>query len=71
MRRSINKSLTCMERGQAMVDYIVVTGALAAALFLPVAPGQDDTQNGQPVWQYLASQFGVAYERFSYAISLP
>jgi hypothetical protein len=59
------------QRGQSMMEYVVVTAALAAALFLPVPEGQADNQNGKPVWQYLASSFEVGYERFSHAISLP
>lgn len=67
----IGKPLKIMQRGQSMIEYVVVTAALATALFLPVAPSQTDTQNGEPVWKFLANSFGVGYQRFSYAISLP
>jgi hypothetical protein len=54
-----------------MVEYVVITAAIAAALFAPVPSGQTDVQGGQPVWKYLSTSVGIWYERFSYAISLP
>lgn len=52
------------ESGQAMVEYVVVTLALALALGIGMA---DDSS---VVWQ-LAQALRVAYQRFSYALSLP
>ena len=50
--------------GQAMVEYLVVTGALVMALGISLA--DDDSV----LWQ-LASAFQEAYRRFSFAISIP
>ena len=52
------------ERGQSSVEYAVVCAALALALGVGMA---DDES---VLWQLLEA-FRTAYQKFSYAISLP
>ncbi|NEX61130.1 hypothetical protein [Noviherbaspirillum galbum] len=58
------------QRGQAMVEYAVVCAALALALLVPVADAfsADDPRTAADL---LLDAFRNAYQRFSYAISLP
>jgi len=59
------------QRGQSLMEYVVVCAALAVALFVPV-PG-DTGGGGTPrtAVQILLDGFHAAYDRFSYALSLP
>lgn len=50
--------------GQAMVEYLVVTGVLVVALGIGLV--DDDSV----LWKLIAA-FQTAYQNFSYSISLP
>lgn len=52
------------QRGQAMIEYVVVCAAVALVLGI----GMIDSKS--PLWQ-LIDAFQQAYRNFSYAISLP
>lgn len=58
------------QSGQSMMEYTVVCGALAFALFYPI---QDAGSPDEPktAVQIVLDGFRTAYQRFSYAISLP
>lgn len=51
-------------RGQAMVEYLLVSMVVAAAVFVIVSPDID-----LPVIWYFLDQLSVAMKRFLYAIS--
>jgi hypothetical protein len=53
-------------KGQAMVEYIVVSAALAFAIFVMVSPDV-----GLPLISYFLQQLGVAIQKFLYALSTP
>ncbi len=55
------------QRGQAMVEYLVVGVALAVALFVPV-PG---IQPAQTAGQMLASKIHDLYDNLTFFFSLP
>ena len=52
------------QRGQSSVEYVVVCGALALVLGIGMV---DDTS----VLRQLLQALGVAYQKFSHAMSLP
>ena len=58
------KPAVLRQYGQSSVEYLVVCGALALALGIGMV---DDTS----VLHELLAAFRTAYERFSYALSLP
>lgn len=64
------KPIRCAERGQSTLDYLVACAALAFILFVPL---RDSASPDQPrtAFQIVLHQFKVAYDRVSYAISLP
>ena len=53
------------QRGQSMVEYAVIAGVLAAALFVPL-PGQQDAAGA-----FLAGKIRDFYDALTYFISLP
>ncbi|HJV73498.1 MAG TPA: hypothetical protein VJ654_04700 [Noviherbaspirillum sp.] len=53
-----------MQRGQSSIEYTIVCAALALALGVGII---DDTS----VLHQLIDAFQTAYQRFSYALSLP
>jgi hypothetical protein len=57
-------------RGQSQVEYVLVCAALALALLVPV---RDTASPDQPrsALGILIQGFRTAYEKFSYATSLP
>lgn len=56
--------------GQAMLEYVVVCAALAFALFYPISDAVSPDQSRTTV-QILLGGFQTAYQKFSYALSLP
>jgi len=69
----MNPNRPARQRGQSLMEYVVVCAALALALFVPL-PGLGDTGGaGAPrtAVQILLDGFRDAYDRFSYALSLP
>lgn len=58
---SIRRSL---QKGQAMIEYAIVAGALAAALFVA-------DFNGRTGAQFLADAIKAFYRNLTYFISLP
>lgn len=59
-----------LARGQSMLDYMLACAALAFALFVPLrdAASPDEPRTAVEIVLY---GFKAAYERISYAISLP
>lgn len=57
-------------RGQSMIDYLVACAALAFALFVPLrdAASPDEPRTAAGI---VLHAFQTAYDRFSYAMSLP
>lgn len=58
------------QRGQSMMEYVVVCAALAIALFVPL-PGSDDGAGARTTVEILLDGFEKAYQRFTHSISLP
>jgi len=59
------------QRGQSMVEYMVVCAALAAALFVPI---QDDPANPgskRSTVKIVLDMFQELYQKTSYSTSLP
>lgn len=70
MNPSLGILLACLarrQRGQAMVEYLVIGAALAAALFVPI-PG---VQPAEPVGQLLAGKIHDFYDNLTFFLSLP
>ncbi|HUI60949.1 MAG TPA: hypothetical protein VLX90_12030 [Steroidobacteraceae bacterium] len=65
--RTFTASLLRHQRGQGMVEYLVVGTALAVALFVPV-PG---VQPAQTVGQMLAGRIHDLYYNLTFFLSLP
>lgn len=59
-----NEASMKRQRGQSMIEYVVVSAALAVALGVGLA---DDNS---ALWQMIQN-FRLGYERFSFALSLP
>lgn len=57
-------SLRTLECGQASIEYVVVCAAIAIALGI----GMVDSNS---VLRQLLDAFAIAYQRFSFALSLP
>ena len=55
---------SCLQHGQSSIEYVVVCAALALALGVGMV---DDTS----VLKALIEALQVAYQKFSYALSLP
>lgn len=58
------------QRGQAMMEYTVVCGVLAFILLYPIKDVESPDQARTTV-QIVLDGFRTAYQRFSYAISIP
>lgn len=63
-------SYRCAARGQSTLDYLVGCAALALVLFVPLRDGASPDQP-RTAFEIVLHQFKLAYERVSYAISLP
>lgn len=65
---NVSRRLDC--RGQSSIDYLLACAALAFVLFVPL---RDAASPDQPrtAFEIVLHQFKLAYERFSYALSLP
>lgn len=60
-----HRALPCLQRGQVMVEYLIVAGLLAAALFATF-PGAD-----RSVIALLIQAFQDAWATYSYTLSFP
>ena len=58
------------QRGQAMVEYAVITAALAAALFLPVFPRPDGGGSASLLMLFV-EVFDIYMNSFHSVIALP
>lgn len=58
------------QRGQSSMEYTVVCAALAFALFYPIQDGASPDQKRTTV-EIILEGFRAAYQKISYAISLP
>ncbi|RZI43939.1 hypothetical protein EGT07_00445 [Herbaspirillum sp. HC18] len=58
------------QRGQSSLEYGVVCAALAFALFVPILDAASPDTERTTV-NIILEAFRTAYEKFSYAISLP
>jgi hypothetical protein len=56
--------------GQAMLEYTEVCAALGFALFYPIQDAESPEQARTTV-QIILEGFQTAYQKFSYALSLP
>ena len=59
------------QRGQGMLEYLVVCAALAFALFYPIRDDPASPDKARTTVQIALDAFKRAYENISYAISLP
>ena len=59
------------QRGQGMLEYLVVCAALAFALFYPIRDDPASPDKARTTVQIALEAFKRAYENISYAISLP
>jgi hypothetical protein len=64
IRVRVSRSRSCREHGQSSLEYVVVCAALVFALGISMA---DDTS----VLKQLIEAFKTAYEKISFALSLP
>ena len=62
---------TQRQRGQGMLEYLVVCAALAFALFYPIRDDPASPDKARTTVQIALDAFKRAYENISYAISLP
>lgn len=62
---------TRLQRGQGMLEYLVVCAALAFALFYPIRDDPASPDKARTTVQIALDAFKRAYENISYAISLP
>ena len=58
------------QSGQAMVEYVVVCGALAIALFVPI-DDFDSPDKSRSAIEIVIDGLKLAYERISFALSVP
>jgi hypothetical protein len=58
------------ELGQSSMEYVVVCAALAFALFFPIQDAESP-DGPRTTFEIIIDGFKAAYEKFSYAISLP
>lgn len=63
--------ITKRERGQAMMDYLVVCAAIAFALFYPIQDSPASPDRARTTAQIVLDSFKQAYQNISHAISLP
>lgn len=59
------------QRGQAMMEYLVVCAAVAFALFYPIRDDPASPDKARTTVQIVLDAFQKAYQNISYAISLP
>lgn len=64
-------SLKPVQRGQSSIEYVIVCSALAAALFVPIKDDVASPDKARTTVQIILEGFQTAYQKFSYAISLP
>lgn len=64
MSQDIPAMTKAMYRGQSMVEYLIICAALALALGIGMA------DKNSVLWQLL-NAFQIAYQKFSFALSLP
>lgn len=60
-----------LQRGQAMLEYLVVCAALAFALFYPIRDDPASPDKARTTVQIILDGFKRAYQKISYSISLP
>ena len=58
------------QRGQAMVEYVVVCAALVFALFVPIKDANSPDKARTTV-EILIDAMKLAYQRISFALSIP
>jgi len=56
--------------GQAMLEYVVVSAAIALFLFVPIRD-QNSPDRARTAVQILIEGFQLAYQRISHALSIP
>lgn len=59
-----------LQRGQAMVEYVVVCAALVFALFVPIKDANSPDKARTTV-EILIDAMKLAYQRISFALSIP
>ena len=59
------------QRGQGMLEYLVVCAALAFALFYPIRDDPASPDKARTTVQIALDAFQRAYQNISHAISLP
>lgn len=59
------------QRGQGMLEYLVVCAALAFALFYPIRDDPASPDKARTTVQIALDAFKRAYQNISHAISLP
>jgi len=59
------------QRGQAMLEYLVVCAALAFALFYPIRDDPASSDKARTTVQIVLDAFQRAYQNVSHSISLP
>lgn len=62
---------TQRQRGQAMLEYLVVCAALAFALFYPIRDDPASPDKARTTVQIVLDAFKRAYQNVSHSISLP
>lgn len=60
-----------LQRGQALLEYLVVCAALAFALFYPIRDDAASPDKARTTVQIVLDGFKLAYQKISYSISLP
>lgn len=60
-----------LQRGQSMVEYLVVSAALAAALFLPIDDGLTPEATRRSAIGLLIDGMQEGYQKITRSISLP
>ena len=59
------------QRGQAMVDYIVVCAVLAFILFVPITDDPASPDKSRTTVEIVLEGFQTAYKKISHSTSLP
>lgn len=59
------------QRGQSMVEYLVVCAALIGALFVPIQDNPASPGSKRSTIQIILDGFHEAYQKISHSISLP
>jgi hypothetical protein len=60
-----------VQAGHTMTEYMVMCAALAFFLFVPIQDNPASPDQPRTTLQILIDGFASAYQKFSYAISLP